>query len=149
VPRRFEFRGETAGVTFVDDYGHLPSEVAATLAAARHGGFKRVVAVFQPHRYTRTAALSGQFAHAFDDADVVVVTDVYPAGERPIPGVSGRLVADAVSSARPGLDVHYAPTRDELRATVVGLVEAGDVCVTLGAGDLTTLPDQIQEDLGR
>jgi UDP-N-acetylmuramate--alanine ligase len=136
-------------VTFVDDYGHLPSEVAATLITARHGGFKRVVAVFQPHRYTRTAALSGQFAHAFDDADVVVVTDVYPAGERAIPGVSGRLVADAVTTARPDLDVHYAPTREELRATVAGLVEAGDVCVTLGAGDLTTLPDQIQQDLAR
>ncbi len=149
VPRRFEFRGETAAVTFVDDYGHLPTEVAATLATARHGGFKRVVAVFQPHRYTRTAALCKQFAHAFDDADVVVVTDVYSAGEQPIPGVSGRLVADAVTGARPGLEVRYAPTRDELRATVVGLLEAGDVCVTLGAGDLTTLPDQIQQDLAR
>jgi len=149
VPRRFEFRGETAAVTFVDDYGHLPTEVAATLATARHGGFKRVVAVFQPHRYTRTAALSKQFAHAFDDADLVVVTDVYSAGEHPIPGVSGRLVAEAVTGASPGLEVHYAPTRDDLRRTVVALLEAGDVCVTLGAGDLTTLPDEIQEDLAR
>ena len=149
VPRRFEFRGETGGVTFVDDYGHLPSEVAATLATARLGGFARVVAVFQPHRYTRTAALAGDFAHAFGDADVVVVTDVYPAGERPVPGVSGRLVADAVTSGRPDLAVHYAPRRGELRRLVASLLEAGDVCVTLGAGDLTTLPDELQEDLAR
>ena len=115
VPRRYEFRGEIGGVTFVDDYGHLPGEVAPVLATARRGGFGRVVAVFQPHRYTRTAALAADFAHAFDDADVVVVTDVYSAGERPIPGVSGRLVVDAVAAARPGLPLHYAPTRDELR----------------------------------
>ena len=149
VPRRYEFRGETAGVTFVDDYGHLPSEVAATLAAARHGGFGRVVAVFQPHRYTRTAALAPDFAHAFDDADAVVVTDIYSAGEHPIAGVSGRLVADALAGGRPGLEVHYAPDRNELARLVVSLLEEGDVCVTLGAGDLTTLPDVLQEDLAR
>jgi UDP-N-acetylmuramate--alanine ligase len=149
VPRRYEFRGETAGVTFVDDYGHLPGEIAPTLAAARHGGFGRVVAVFQPHRYTRTAALADDFAHAFDDADVVVVTDIYSAGEHPIAGVSGRLVADALSDGRSGLVVHYAPERDELRSLVVSLLEEGDVCVTLGAGDLTTLPDALQEDLAR
>jgi UDP-N-acetylmuramate--alanine ligase len=80
---------------------------------------------------------------------VVVVTDVYPAGERPVPGVSGRLVADAVTSGRPDLAVHYAPRRGELRRLVASLLEAGDVCVTLGAGDLTTLPDELQEDLAR
>lgn len=149
VPRRFEFRGESGGVTFVDDYAHLPSEVAATLATARHGGFGRVVAVFQPHRYTRTAALAGDFADAFDDADVVVVTDVYSAGERPLPGISGRLVADAVAGARRGVPVHYAPGRDELRKLVGSLLEPNDVCVTLGAGDLTTLPDDLGADLAR
>jgi UDP-N-acetylmuramate--alanine ligase len=147
VPRRYEFRGEAGGVTFVDDYGHLPSEVAATLATARHGGYGRVVAVFQPHRYTRTAALAGAFADAFDDADSVVVTDIYSAGERPLPGVSGRLVADAIALARPGLPVRYAATRDQLRTVVATVLEPGDVCVTLGAGDLTTLPDQLLEDL--
>jgi len=147
VPRRYEFRGEAGGVTFVDDYGHLPSEVAATLATARHGGYGRVVAVFQPHRYTRTAALAGAFADAFDDADSVVVTDIYSAGERPLPGVSGRLVADAIAGARPGLPVQYAATRDQLRSVVATVLEPGDVCVTLGAGDLTTLPDQLLEDL--
>jgi UDP-N-acetylmuramate--alanine ligase len=149
VPRRYEYRGEAGGVTFVDDYGHLPSEVAATLATARNGGFGRVVAVFQPHRYTRTAALAADFAHAFDDADAVVVTDVYSAGERPVPGVSGRLVVDAIAGARPDLVVHYAPGRDELRAAVLDLLEPADVCVTLGAGDLTTLPDDLLADLAR
>ena len=95
VARRFEFRGSTNGVTFVDDYAHLPSEIRAALAAARNGGWPRVVAVFQPHRYSRTAELWPEFGRAFADADEVVVTDVYGAGEPPVPGVSGRLVADA------------------------------------------------------
>jgi len=149
VPRRYEFRGEVGGISFVDDYGHLPSEVAATLATARNGGFSRVVAVFQPHRYTRTAALAGDFAHAFDDADAVVVTDVYPAGEAPVPGVTGRLVADAIARARPDLVVRYAAGREELRSAVASVLVPGDVCVTLGAGDLTTLPDELLEVLAR
>lgn len=143
VPRRFEFRGEAGGVTFVDDYAHLPSEVRATLAAARAGGWPRVVAVFQPHRYTRTVALAGSFAGAFDDADLVFVTEVYSAGEAPVPGVSGRLVADAVAAARPGPQVVYVSSRDELTAAVGAMLRPGDLCVTLGAGDLTTLPDAL------
>jgi UDP-N-acetylmuramate--alanine ligase len=146
VPRRFEFRGEARGVTFVDDYAHLPTEVRATLAAARAGGWSRVVAVFQPHRYTRTSALADSFAAAFVDADLVVVTDVYPAGERAIPGVTGRLVADAVAAADPLLPVYYAPGWDELRDRVASLLRPGDVCCTLGAGDLTSLPDLLLAD---
>ncbi len=143
VPRRVEFRGEADGVSFVDDYAHLPSEVRAALATALGGGWDRVVAVFQPHRYTRTAALAGDFATAFDGADLVVVTDVYGAGEPPVPGVSGRLVADAVAGARPELRILYAPTREELRQQVGAHLRPGDVCLTLGAGDLTTLPDEL------
>jgi UDP-N-acetylmuramate--alanine ligase len=146
VPRRFEFRGEAGGVTFVDDYAHLPTEVRAALAAARAGEWRRVVAVFQPHRYTRTAALASSFAAAFDDADVVVVTDVYGAGEPPVPGVSGKLVADAVAAHRPS--VRYAPTRDELLDVVAAELRAGDLCCTLGAGDLTTFPDELLAVLG-
>jgi len=148
-PRRFERRGRAGGVEFIDDYGHLPGEIAPTLAAARLGHPRRVVAVFQPHRYTRTAALSAQFAHAFDEADVVVVTDIYAAGEPSIPGVSGRLVADAVAGVRASGVVHYAPGHPELRALVASLLRPGDVCVTLGAGDLTALPDELVEDLAR
>ncbi len=148
VPRRFEFRGDAAGVTFVDDYAHLPTEVRATLAAAKAGGWQRIVAVFQPHRYTRTAALAESFASAFCDADLVFVTDVYSAGEPPVPGVSGRLVADAVDRHAAerhhrGEHVFYVPSRDGLRAAVAAALRPGDLCVTLGAGDLTTLPEEL------
>ena len=143
VPRRFEFRGERNGVTFVDDYAHLPSEVRAALAAASAGDWRRVVAVFQPHRYTRTAALADTFAGAFTDADVVVVTDVYSAGEPPVPGVSGALVVEAVRAQSPGARVLYAPTRSDLVAVVAGELRDGDLCLTLGAGDLTELPDEL------
>ncbi|MGH9082425.1 MAG: UDP-N-acetylmuramate--L-alanine ligase [Acidimicrobiales bacterium] len=148
VPRRFEFRGERGGVTFVDDYAHLPSEVRATLAAARSGGWRRVVAVFQPHRYSRTAALATSFATAFDDADALVVTDVYGAGEPPVPGVSGKLVADAVSGSRPSLDVRFVPDRNRLRDVLAAELRPGDLCCTMGAGDLTTFVDELQAALG-
>ncbi len=143
VARRFEFRGEVDGITYVDDYAHLPTEVRAALAAARNGAWGRVVAVFQPHRYSRTAEVGADFAGAFDDADVVVLTDVYAAGEAPIPGVSGRLVADAVRQARPDLELHYVPGRTDLVAAVADLLRPGDLCLTLGAGDLTSLPDEL------
>jgi UDP-N-acetylmuramate--alanine ligase len=143
VSRRFEFRGEANGVTFVDDYAHLPTEVRAALATARSGGWSRIVAVFQPHRFSRTAALAAQFGSAFADADVLVVTDVYSAGERAVPGVSGRLVADAVAAQDPRLPVTYAPGWEELRQTVASVLRPGDLCLTLGAGDLTALPDDL------
>jgi len=125
VARRFEFRGERDGVTFVDDYAHLPTEVRAALAAARNGDWGRVVAVFQPHRYSRTAEVGEEFGDAFGDADVVVLTDVYGAGEDPVPGVSGRLVADAVRRARPDVELHYVPGRADLAGAVAGLLRPG------------------------
>jgi UDP-N-acetylmuramate--alanine ligase len=146
VARRFEFRGAVGGVTFVDDYAHLPTEVQAALAAARNGGWRRVVAVFQPHRYSRTEELSAQFGPAFADADVVVVTDVYGAGEAPVPGVSGLLVAEAVRRSYPDKPVLYTASRIELGRTVGGLLRDGDLCCTLGAGDLTSLPDELMAD---
>jgi UDP-N-acetylmuramate--alanine ligase len=142
VTRRFQFRGERDDVTFVDDYAHLPSDVVATIRAAREGGWKRVVAVFQPHRYTRTAALWRDFAGAFSEADTVVLTDVYAAGESPRPGVSGRLVLRAVLDAHPDLPVVYLPRRADLVAHVPKLARPGDLVLTLGAGDLTTVPDE-------
>jgi UDP-N-acetylmuramate--alanine ligase len=144
VPRRYEFRGEVSGATIVDDYAHLPGEVAATVAAARAGGFRRVVAVFQPHRYTRTQALAAAFAGAFDGADVVVVTDVYGAGERPIPGVTGRLVADAVAAAPHAPEVRYVKDRTALATAVLDLAQEDDLILTMGAGDLTTLADELR-----
>jgi UDP-N-acetylmuramate--alanine ligase len=144
VPRRFEFRGSFRGATVVDDYAHLPGEVTAVLDAARAGGFGRVVAVFQPHRYTRTARLAAEFTGAFDGADVLVVTDVYAAGEPPLPGVTGRLVADAVASGRDGPEVRYVKDRDDVAAVVAELVREDDLVLTMGAGDLTTLPDELR-----
>jgi UDP-N-acetylmuramate--alanine ligase len=142
VARRFEFRGEGGGVTFVDDYAHLPSEARAALSAAHDGGWDRVVAVFQPHRYSRTASLWADFADAFGDADVLVVTDVYGAGEAPRPGVSGRLVLDAVLAAHPATHGRYLPTHHELVDYLRATLRPGDLCLTLGAGDLTLLPDE-------
>jgi len=143
VGRRSQVRGERDGVTFVDDYAHLPGEVAPTLAAAREGGWSRVVAVFQPHRYSRTEALWADFADAFTDADVVVVTEIYPAGEPPRAGVSGRLVADAVRDAHARAHVEWLPERADVVAFLRRELRAGDLCLTLGAGDLTTLPDEL------
>jgi len=141
VARRFQFRGEVDGVTYVDDYAHLPGEVSAAIGAAREGGWRRIIAVFQPHRYTRTARLWREFADAFVDADVVVLTDVYSAGEAPRPGVSGQLVLHAVLDAHPAQAVTYLPHRADLERHVPRLVRGGDVVLTLGAGDLTSLPD--------
>ena len=143
VARRFEFRGEAQGATFVDDYAHLPGEVAATLATARRGGWRRVVCIFQPHRYSRIAALAADFADAFVDADELVVTDIYGAGETPRPGVSGKLVADAVLAAHPAAAVTYLPERTDVLAHLRRTLRAGDCCLTLGAGDLTSLAGEL------
>jgi UDP-N-acetylmuramate--alanine ligase len=142
--RRFHLRAEVAGVTVVDDYAHHPTEVAASLAAARLGGWKRVMAVFQPHLYSRTRLFAGEFGRALaGGADLVVVADVYAAREDPEPGVDGALVAGSARRARPDLDCVYEPDRAALAARVAALVEPGDLVITLGAGDITTLADEL------
>ncbi len=146
VPRRYEFRGEAGGVTFIDDYAHLPAEVAATMAAADAGGFERIVAIFQPHRFTRTASVAAGFEGVFDLADEVLITDVYAAGETPIPGVTGRLVAQAAETATTRGHVRYVPDLAELPRLLSAMLEPGDLCLTMGAGDLTEVPDLL---LGR
>ena len=128
-------------MTFVDDYDHLPTEVEAALAAAVDGGWRRIVCVFQPHRYSRTATLWPTFADAFEGADVLVVTDVYPAGEAPRPGVTGKLIVDAVLDAHPWRRVACMPRRGELVRYLRSELRRGDLCLTLGAGDLTSVPD--------
>lgn len=148
VERRFQIRGTAGGVTVVDDYAHHPTEVRATLAAARPGPWERVVAVFQPHRYSRTLALHQEFGAAFDEADRIVVTDVYGAGEQPVPGVSGKLVADAICSHLPGRTVAYLPHRSDLAGYLDRTARRGDVVLTLGAGDISTLGDEILERFG-
>ena len=147
VERRFQVRGRAEGITVIDDYAHHPTEVRATLAAARPGPWRRVVAVFQPHRYTRTASFFGEFGGAFGDADRVVVTDVYGAGEDPAPGITGKLVADSVCSHLPGRPVAYLPHRDELIAYLTQSARPGDALLTLGAGDITSVGDELLQRL--
>lgn len=139
IQRRFEVKGTAGGVLVVDDYGHHPEEVRATLRAAREGvaqdGNRRLVAVFQPHRYTRTRDLFEEFLSAFDDADVLILTEIYPAGEDAIAGVSGEALYRAVKK-RGHVDVRFIPNREELVDSLCGLVQPGDVVMTLGAGDI-------------
>ena len=141
VARRFQYRGVRDGVTFIDDYAHLPTEVGSAIAAARRGPWRRVVVVFQPHRYTRTASIGAQFADAFTEADTLVLTDVYPAGETPIPGVSGRVILRAVLDHHPSLPVAYLPRPGDLAPVPGRYARPGDLVLTLGAGDLTAMPD--------
>lgn len=143
VERRFQLRGRSDGVTVIDDYAHHPTEIRATLAAARPGPWERIVAVFQPHRYSRTAALASGFGASFDDADRVVVTEVYGAGEQPVPGVTGKLISDAVCSHIPGRPVAYLPHRADLIAYLTSLTRPGDVVLTMGAGDITTVGEEL------
>lgn len=143
VARRWEHRGEVNGVTFVDSYDHLPTEVRAVLAAARTRDFRRIVCVFQPHRYTRTRDVWRDFADAFGDADVLAVTDIYAAGQQPIPGITGKLIVDAVLGAHPWKRVAWLPSLDDVRSWLRAELRPGDLCLTLGAGDLTAVPDDV------
>ncbi len=143
IRRRFESRGRINGVHVIDDYAHHPTEVAATVAAARARHQGRLIAAFQPHRYSRTQAHWEAFGPALAGADVVVVTDVYDAGEKPIPGVTGALVAQAVRRA--GTEVVYAPLRSRLAETVAALLNPGDLLLSLGAGDITGLATELVE----
>ncbi len=146
VRRRFEVRGKIAGVTVVDDYAHHPSEVAAVIEAARLGTEGRIVAVFQPHRFTRTAEHAGEFGLVLAGADRVFVTDVYSAGEAPVPGVSGQLVADAAAGA--GADVAYVPRRADLAETIAAEARPGDLVILMGAGDVTIVAEELAPLLG-
>lgn len=136
VGRRFEIVGESGGVVVVDDYAHHEGEIAATLEGARQAyPGRRLVAAFQPHLFSRTQAHGPAMGEALAAADLVVVTDVYAAREQPLPGVTGKLVADAAKSA--GAEVRWVPVREQLGAELVGLVKRGDVVLTMGAGDIT------------
>lgn len=146
VGRRFETRGTAAGVRVVDDYGHHPTEVAATLAAAKQLG-GRVLVVFQPHRYTRTAALREEFGRCFGDADRVWVLDVYAAGEAPIAGATGASIAES-AHAQGAAHVAHAASGPEAAAIVAREARAGDTVLTLGAGDVWKLADEILARLG-
>nr|WP_239015367.1 UDP-N-acetylmuramate--L-alanine ligase [Archangium violaceum] len=144
VQRRFTVRGEVAGVTVVDDYGHHPTEVQATLAGARRAFGKRLVVAFQPHRYTRTHDLLKEFATSFNDADLVFITSVYAAGEEPIPGATGDALVDAVR-AHGHRDVTFVEKRTDIARTLLPRLREGDIVVTLGAGDITQVGPELVE----
>jgi UDP-N-acetylmuramate--alanine ligase len=139
VRRRFQLKGEQAEVRVVDDYAHHPTELSATLAAARSTmpGDGRVIAVFQPHRYSRTRALYREFGASFSSADAVLVTEVYGAGEMPQPGVNGKLIVDAICETRGHPEVYYIPQQDAIPAVLQNVSRRGDLVLTLGAGDIS------------
>jgi len=140
VGRRFEFRGSAAGVEVVDDYAHHPAEIRATLRGARERHPGRLVAIFQPHLYSRTRALADELADALGGADVAIVTEIYAAREAPDPGISGRRVADAVPAPT---HAEFAPTLADATAAALRLVRPGDMVLTLGAGDITELGEEL------
>jgi UDP-N-acetylmuramate--alanine ligase len=142
IMRRFEVKGECNGVTVIDDYAHHPTELRATLGAARDGFSQRVLAVFQPHRYSRLADLFKDFAAAFEDADEVVVTDIYAAGEQPLEEASAQLLVEAIRRLHDG-PVSYLPFDDTLAPRVAELSRPGDLVITMGAGDITRLGPEI------
>ena len=149
VGRRFELVGSASGVTVVDDYAHHPTEIAATLEGARQAyPRRRLVAVFQPHLFSRTALHAGGMGEALRAADVAVVTEVYAAREAPVPGVTGKLVADA-AAAGAGNEVVWLPDRAGLAAKLASLVRDGDVVLTLGAGDVTAVGRELLARLER
>jgi len=146
VDRRFQIKGTVRDILLVDDYGHHPAEIQATLAAAKAGFDRRVVVLFQPHRYTRTQKLLREFFTAFYQADVLLVTEIYAAGEPAIPGVSGRRIAEGV--ARHGhRDVTFVPDKGELAAAALPRLMPGDLVLTLGAGDIVRVGEEILERL--
>jgi UDP-N-acetylmuramate--alanine ligase len=147
IGRRFEKKGEAAGVLIYDDYGHHPTEVAKTLEAARDFLKRRLVVVFQPHRYSRTQQLGTQFGPAFEAADEVIITQLYSAFEEPIPGVSGEIVYNAVRHAFPDKPVFYVETLDDAQRLAMQRVQAGDTLFTMGAGDITRLGPRLLTDL--
>ena len=125
----------------------MPTEVEAALSAGRSLSPERLVAAFQPHRYSRTEQLWSTFGHSFTDADVLFVTGIYSSGEAPREGITGKLVADVVVSANPDADVRYVPELDDLVDSLVDELQPGDLLMTLGAGDLTTIADRVLRGL--
>ena len=140
--RRFQTKGRVNGVWIVDDYGHHPSEIAATLAAARQTNPGRLVCVFQPHRYSRTKLLAAEFGRAFTNADLVVLTDIYGAGEEPIAGISGKTIVEEIDK-QVGQVVEYVADKTKLASRLKEIVKSGDLVITMGAGDIYRVGEEL------
>jgi UDP-N-acetylmuramate--alanine ligase len=143
VDRRFQIKGCERGVTVIDDYGHHPTEIRATLRAARECNYRKVNVIFQPHRYTRTRDLMQEFLTAFEDADSVEILDIYAASEEPISGITAKALVEAMR--RKG--VEYAANPEEAVNRIVAHSSEGDVIFTLGAGNVSQLAPQVLERL--
>jgi UDP-N-acetylmuramate--alanine ligase len=146
VDRRFQLRGKVAGISVIDDYGHHPTEIKATLAAARQCGYAKIHVIFQPHRYTRTRDLMEEFTTAFGDADSLLVLDIYAASEKPIEGITGEGLARAIA-AKSGRPVQYVASFADAAAAASKIAEDGDMILTLGAGSVSQLGPMILEKL--
>jgi UDP-N-acetylmuramate--alanine ligase len=144
VDRRFQIKGDEGGILVVDDYGHHPTEIRASLATAKEAFGRRTIVVFQPHRYTRIQTLYEEFCRAFHQADLLLVTEIYPAGEEPIPGVTGLALAEGIKK-HGHRDVRFVEALDAIPAVVAKEMEEGDLILTLGAGSVTTLSDRLVE----
>jgi UDP-N-acetylmuramate--alanine ligase len=144
--RRFQLVSGDAKVRVVDDYAHHPSEVRATLNAARHAGAGRIISVFQPHRYSRTQSLAEEFGKAFDQADAVIVTDIYSAGEEPIPGVNPQLILDSLNQSKhPSAQVVHG--LENVEETLASMIRPQDMVITMGAGDIWKVAHRLGQRL--
>ena len=146
VDRRFQIRGEAGGITVIDDYGHHPTEIRATLAAARQCGYRKIHVIFQPHRYTRTRDLMDEFATAFADADSLIVLDIYAASEQPIEGITGEVLASRIAQEG-NREIEYASSFEDAVASAAAKADAGDMILTLGAGSVSQLGPMVLEQL--
>jgi len=148
VDRRFQLKGTVAGVAVMDDYGHHPTEIRATLAAARQCGYKRIHVLFQPHRYTRTRDLKEEFSNAFHDADTILLLDIYAASEPPIEGITAETLAEEIRTVGQQ-DARYVPSFADAVNAISEVVQPGDMILTLGAGSVSQLGAMILERLSR
>ena len=148
IQRRFQMKAEIEDILVFDDYGHHPTEIKAALRAAKSGWRRRIVALFQPHRYTRTKALFGDFLTAFYEADVLVITDIYPAGEEEIEGVHARHLFEGIRE-HGHRDVHYISDRGEILQYLLSVIKPGDLVITLGAGDIYRVGEDLIDELRR
>jgi UDP-N-acetylmuramate--alanine ligase len=144
VERRFQDRGTFSGVALIDDYAHLPTEIAAVITATKQRfPQRRLLAVFQPNRFHRIAAMAGDYAECFEEADIVAITDVYASGTPRIEGITGELVVQAIRRADADKAVAWCRTRDELVQYVLEELKPGDICLSMGCGDIEYFPDEI------
>jgi UDP-N-acetylmuramate--alanine ligase len=146
--RRLEIKFNAQGLLIIDDYAHHPTEIKATLEAVKNLNRERIIAVFQPHRYTRTKLLLDEFGLCFDLADYLILTDIYAASEPPIEGITARCICDKVRESSPFKEIHFLP-KEEILTHVLGILKPGDIIIFLGAGDIAKISDELAERLNK